>query len=216
MNRATHEDSASSTHSVSVAVLAAGASSRMGRHKLLLPLAGKPVVTWPVLAACASQAREVLVVLGRDAIAVQTALPPGRYHTLINPEYARGQGTSLALATSSLAPGATGLIVLLADQPFMDTASIDQILIAAGQWPDRIIVGSINGHAGHPVYLPQRLFAELLALTGDIGAREIIARERGAVRKEPLANDLAHLDVDTDKDYQRAREMAFRLGTSQG
>ncbi len=166
---------------ITVVVLAAGTSSRMGQHKLLLPLAGKPVITWSVLAASASQAREVLVILGRDAVAVQEALPPGRYRALINKRFERGQGTSLALAASSTSPEARGLLVLLADQPFMDTDSIDHVLLAAEREPDRIIMGSVNGQAGHPVYLPRRLFADLRALSGDVGAREIIARERDAV-----------------------------------
>ncbi len=201
---------------VCVAVLAAGTSSRMGQHKLLLPLAGRPVVAWSTLAASASRAREVLVILGRDADAVQAALPPGRYRTLINADFARGQGTSLALAAASVAPDVMGLIVLLADQPFMDVASIDRIIAAADRWPERIIMGSVSGYAGHPVYLPRRLFADLRALSGDMGARELISRERETVIEEPLANDLARLDVDTSADYQRALEMGYRLDSAAG
>ena len=196
---------------ITVVVLGAGTSSRMGQHKLLLPLAGKPVIAWSVLAASASQAREVLVILGRDAVAVQEALPPGRYRAVINKRFEHGQGVSLALAVSSTTPEAIGLLVLLADQPFMDTGSIDHVLLAAERESNRIIMGSVNGQAGHPVYLPRRLFAELRAHAGDIGAREIIARERSAVRLEPLANDLAHVDVDTSEDYQRALELAYKL-----
>ncbi len=205
-------DATSHNCNISLAVLGAGASSRMGEHKLLLPLAGKPVIAWSALAASVSQAREVLIILGRDASAVQAALPPGRYHALINPEFARGQGTSLALAVKSTSAVSAGLIITLADQPFMDTASIDRVIVAAEQWPDRIIMGSVNGRAGHPVYLPRRLFADLLALSGDVGAREIIARERATVIEEPLTNELAHLDVDTNEDYQHALTMAYRLG----
>ncbi len=205
-------DVTSVSNSISLAVLAAGESSRMGAHKLLLPLAGKPIIAWAALAASASRAREVLIILGRDAIAARAALPPGRYHPLINPAFARGQGTSLALAVRSTSTESAGLIITLADQPFMDTASIDRVIVAAEKWPDRIIMGSVNGHAGHPVYLPRRLFDELLALSGDVGAREIIGQERATVLAEPLTNELAHLDVDTKEDYQRALTLAYRLG----
>ena len=93
----------------------------------------------------------------------------------------------------------------------MDTNSIDCVLLAAEQEPDRIIMGSVNGQAGHPVYLPRRLFADLLALSGDVGAREIIARERDAVLRVPLANELAHFDIDTSEDYQRAIGLAYKF-----
>lgn len=194
-----------------VVILAAGASSRMGQHKLLLPLAGKPVIAWPVLAACASRASEVILIVGRDAQAVRAALPPGRHRTLINTDYERGQGTSLALAAAFTSSEVAGLIVLLADQPFMDTNSIDRVFLAAEREPDRIIMGSVLSHAGHPVYLPRRLFADLRALSGDRGARDIISRERASALLEPLANDFAHFDVDTSSDYQRALELAYRL-----
>jgi molybdenum cofactor cytidylyltransferase len=198
-------------NNITIALLAAGASSRMGRHKLLLPLAGKPIIAWPILAACESRAGEILVILGRDASAVQEELPPGRYRTLINTAFEQGQGTSVALAASSVSREVAGLMVLLADQPFMDTISINLILLAAEKYPDHIIMGEINGHSGHPVYLPQRLFANLRTLSGDIGAREIIAKERSATLYEPLTNELAHLDVDTIEDYLQAQKMAHRL-----
>ncbi len=206
-----HPDPSDHLLKIMVAILAAGASSRMGEHKLLLPLACKPVIAWPVLAACASRASEVTLILGRDAQAAKAALPPGRYHILVNTDYGRGQGTSLALAVASASSEVTGLIVILADQPFMDTNSIDRILFAAQRMPDHVIMGSVNDRAGHPVYLPRRLFDDLRMLSGDSGARDIIARERKVVLKEPLTNDLAHFDVDTSDDYRRALDMAYLL-----
>jgi len=184
----------------------------MGHHKLLLPIGGKPLIAWSVQAACASLASEVLIILGRAARAVQAALPPDRYRTLVNSEFERGQGSSLSLAAASVTPASKGLAVLLADQPFMDRESVDRILLAAHREPDRIIMGSVNDHAGHPIYLPRRLFQDIRALSEDKGARDIIAARRGEVLIEPLANDLAHFDVDTTEDYQRALEMAYRLG----
>lgn len=206
-------DSLDRVHSIAVVILAAGASSRMGHHKLLLPIGGKPLIAWSVQAACASLASEVLIILGRDASAVQAALPPHRYRTLVNTEFERGQGSSLSLAASSVAPASNGLVVLLADQPFMDRDSVDRILLAAQRESDRIIMGSVNDHAGHPIYLPQRLFPDIRALSKDRGARDIIAAQQGEILVEPLANELAHFDVDTTEDYQQALTMAYRLGS---
>jgi molybdenum cofactor cytidylyltransferase len=204
-------DNSPSRQAIAAIVLAAGSSSRMGAHKLLLPLGSRSVIAWSVAAACASQASDVIVVLGRDAVTVQAALDPGRFHTLTNQAYARGQGTSLAIALAAVPQLAIGVVVLLGDQPFMTAAAINHVLIAARHEPDRIVMGLVGERTGHPVYLPRRLFGELVALNGDAGARDIVARERAQVVRAPLHNDLAHLDIDTLEDYQRARALAYRL-----
>lgn len=201
---------------VPIVILAAGASTRMGSHKLLLDLAGRPVAAWSVIAACASQAADVVIVLGRDADTLEAALPQKRQRSLRNPAYAQGQGTSLALAVTAIADTAPGVVILLADQPFMDADSIDRVLNAASATPDNIVVGSVDGDTGHPVYLPQRLFVELAALGGDRGARDVLARERDHLIKVTLSNAHAHLDVDTSEDYARAVKLAYLLTSAEG
>jgi molybdenum cofactor cytidylyltransferase len=206
------------TSHIPIAILAAGASSRMGQHKLLLPLAGQPVVAWSVRAGCASRAREVLIVLGRDANAVEMALPHDphdRTRCMINPRFALGQGTSLALAVSAMETGTPGFIVTLADQPFMDVDSIDLVINAASVSPDDIVMGVVADNTGHPVYLPRRLFPELIALSGDRGARDIVTRERDKITRVALANPNAHLDVDTPEDYTRATTLAYVLASAE-
>jgi molybdenum cofactor cytidylyltransferase len=183
----------------------------MGAHKLLMPLGGRPLIAWSVLAASASQADDALIILGRDADAARRALPSGSYRVLINPTYAAGQGTSLALAVARLPEVTVGFVALLADQPFMTAASINRVVDVARREPERMVQGIAGGGAGHPVYLPRRVFPDLLLLNGDRGAREIIARERSDVRREPLENDLAHFDIDTPGDYTRALTLTDAL-----
>src|SRR5487761_2226467 len=93
---------------IAAIILAAGSSSRMGAHKLLLPLAGKPLLAWSVAAVCASDARPILLALGRDAAAVAGSLPRGPYSVVINPHFADGMGTTLALAIGQLPPDVAG------------------------------------------------------------------------------------------------------------
>lgn len=194
--------------SIPVAVLAAGSSSRMGAHKLLLDLSGRPLVAWSVMSAEASRAGEILVILGRDAGAVAAALPAGRHTNIVNDNAVRGQSTSLARAVTSISPDAPGFIVVLADQPFMDARSIDAALDAARLSPEIVVMGVTASGAGHPVYLPRRLFPRIVALTGDMGARDIIAAERDSIIRVPLDNPYAQFDVDSPEDYARAVELA--------
>lgn len=203
---------------IAAIILGAGTSSRMGEHKLLLPLGGKPLIAWSVAAACASSARPVVVALGRAAEvvtgAVTAALPGASYSVVVNQRFAQGMGTSLALAVASLPAGVIGALILLGDQPFMPTEAMEAVLAAARAQPERIAMGGYGGSGrrrGHPVYLPRRVFPELLALGDDEGARSIIARADDDLTLVAIADDIALLDVDTPEDYRRAQALAERL-----
>ncbi len=199
---------------IAAIILAAGSSSRMGAHKLLLPLAGKPLLAWSVAAVCASDARPILLALGRDAAAVADSLPRGPYSVVINPHFADGMGTTLALAIGQLPPDVAGTLVLLGDQPFMTTHAIQATIAAARQEPARIIMGDRADQRGHPVYLPRRVFARAQTLRADEGARAIIAEERDAIRLIPIADEYAQFDVDTQTDYERAQAIAQSAGNT--
>lgn len=200
--------SASHTHPhVAAIILAAGRSSRMHTHKLLLPLAGKPLIAYSVSAACASEARPVLLLLGRSASDVVAALEPGPYSVVVNSRYAEGMGTSLALAVSHLPEDVVGAVILLGDQPLMTTSAIDAVLCAAYQQPECVAMGQYADQRSHPVYLPRRVFGQVAALTSDEGARSIIAAERHAIIEVPIADRYAAFDVDTPDDYSKAQAL---------
>ena len=99
---------------IAAIVLAAGASSRMGANKLLLPLDGRPLVAHVVETACASSADAVLVALGNAADQVAAALAPGRYQRVDNPRFADGLSTSLQAGLDALSDEMDGALILLA------------------------------------------------------------------------------------------------------
>lgn len=192
---------------IAAIVLAAGRSSRMGQHKLLLPLGGRPLVSYAVEAAAASVAEPVLIVLGYQATEVAEALPSGRCTTCINPNYASGMASSLRLGIetlSSLGDGTSpiiGVAVLLGDQPLVSTDLINRLLAAATSDPDAIIAAAYQGQRGTPVYFPRHLWSELLQIGGDEGGRSVIARHQDLLRLQPFTDPAAGLDVDRMEDY---------------
>ncbi len=200
---------------IAAVILAAGRSSRMDAHKLMLPLGGKPLISHSLSAACASQASPVLLMLGRSAAEIRAALEPGRYSAVVNTHYAEGMGTTLALAISCLSEDVIGAIILLGDQPLMTTAAIDAVLNAARQNPDHIIMGQYVDQTSHPVYLPRRVFGQVAALTGDAGARSIIAPERHAIMTVPIADQFAAFDVDTPDEYAQVQMLLQSTQTSE-
>jgi molybdenum cofactor cytidylyltransferase len=189
--------------SIAAIVLAAGRSTRMGAHKLLLPLGGRPLVSYAVAAACASRAAPVVVVLGHDAEAVRVALPPHRQRYVINDAFASGMASSLRAGIAALPPSATGALVLLADQPLVTATLVDEVLAGAATHPEQIVAATYGGVRSHPVYFPRTLFAELAAVAGDEGGRSVLARHADLVRLLPLEPAAAALDVDRPGDYER-------------
>jgi CTP:molybdopterin cytidylyltransferase MocA len=177
-----------------ILLLAAGASTRMrGGDKLLEPVKGMPLLRRQVLAALAG-GLPVLVALPVPQGARQAALAGLPVQKVPVADAGHGMGHSIA-AGARAAPGGTALMLLAADMPGIGAAEIDLVVRAFRSSPDRIWRGMSDGTPGHPVVFPARLLAELGALTGDQGARAIVARE-GAL-PVPLPGDAATLDLDT-------------------
>jgi len=188
---------------IAAIVLAAGRSSRMGAHKLLLPLGGRPLVAHAVAAACASAADPVLVVLGHEAGRVRAALPPGRPSVVASPRHAEGMSRSLAAGLAAVPPECAGTLVLLGDQPLISAALLDRLMAAAREHPGDIISACYDGVRGSPVCFPRPYFAELLAIQGDEGGRAVVARHADRLRLVESGDLGSALDADDPEDYAR-------------
>ena len=188
---------------IAAIVLAAGRSSRMGANKMLLPLDGHPLVWHMVQTACASSADVVLVVLGNEADTVAAALPEGQYQRVDNPHFADGLSTSLQAGLDALPAEIDGALILLADTPRTSLATLETILAAARESPERIVATNQGGKPTPPVYWPRALFADLHTIHGDEGGRSLLARSPDAVRLVELADPNEALDIDAPEDYQR-------------
>ncbi len=185
--------------SAAAVVLAAGRSTRMGAvNKMLAEIGGKPLVRIAAEQALASRAKPVIVVTGHERERVEAALAGLPLRFVHNPDYADGLGTSLARGIGAVPNDCDAAIVCLGDMPQVDSGLIDKLLAAFD--PERgalVIVPSIDGRRGNPVVWARRFFADLMAITGDIGARHLIGQYAEAVVEVPLAGEAALTDVDT-------------------
>ncbi|MDP2409966.1 MAG: molybdopterin-binding/glycosyltransferase family 2 protein [Pseudolabrys sp.] len=185
--------------SIAALVLAAGRSTRMGAlNKMLAEIGGKPLVRIAAEQALASRAKPVIVVTGHERERVEAALAGLPVQFVHNADYADGLGTSLKAGIAAVPDKADGVIVCLGDMPQVDSALIDQLIAAFD--PDSgalVVVPSIEGRRGNPVVWARRFFNELMAISGDIGARHLIGSYAEAVVDVPLTGDAALTDVDT-------------------
>ena len=192
---------------VSAVVLAAGRSTRMGEQKLLLPVAGRPMIEAAVTAAVASQAAETIVVVGAEADAVGRALSGHLVRIVANPCYKHGMSTSLRAGLAAARPDAEAVVFVLGDQPFVTADSIDRLIGMFAERGGGIVRSLVDGKPGHPVVMGAEYFSEILALEGDVGAREVLARhpdhvvqvaKRGCCR----ARDFDHEEIPGDPTSQ--------------
>jgi molybdenum cofactor cytidylyltransferase len=190
---------------IAIVVLAAGRSSRMGAHKLLLPLGDRPVVAHSVGAALGSRLRPVIVVLGHEAARVRAVLPEGDLRVVENAAYADGMSTSLRAGIDALPEVASGAIVMLADQPLLSSDHLDRIADAAEASGAPIVVATYAGRRGNPVYFARELFAELRGVAGDEGGRAVIARHSAGVHTVEFGDPILAQDLDEPADYERVR-----------
>lgn len=184
-------------------ILAAGESRRMGRPKQLLAFQGKPLLQHVLDHARASRLDEVILVLGSRSELIAPAIERQGTRMIVNPHFAQGQSTSLVAAIEALADDVDGALFLLGDQPGVTTDIIDAVLDGFDGDPRSIVMTDWQGQSGHPVLLGRGYFDQIRSsLTGDIGARPIIAENRDRIRLVPVAHPTPP-DVDTEDDYAR-------------
>lgn len=188
--------------SIAAVILAAGQASRMGSPKQLLDWHGQPLVRAVVQQALDSAADTVVVVLGAAFDAVRATLSDLPITIVENPDFAQGQSTSLRSGILALDDTVEAVLVLLADQPFVTASTLDRLISSWHEQRAPIIVSVYQGQRGHPVLFARSVFAELLAITGDQGARHVIQAYRDQVRCIEFAESLALADIDTPEDYR--------------
>ena len=205
--------------STAAIILAAGSSSRMGggRHKLLLPLDGRPVLSHVIDAALESYARPIVIVLGHQAgqvrTQIETYMPQPGINIVENAAYLQGMSTSMHLGIqTSISYGykkvdspyaVDSALIMLGDQPMITSQVIDTLITTFRATGKRIVAPLYEGKRGSPVLFDASLFPELLQVSGDEGGRTVLEHHPQDVELVEMGNALANYDVDTWDAYQQ-------------
>ena len=190
--------------SVGGIVLAAGASTRMGRNKLFLELEGQTLLRRVVGRALQADLDPVIVVLGHEAARARRELSRLPCELVINPHYARGMSSSLRSGIARLPATAAGALVLLADMPFVTVPMIRTLVGRHRESAAPLVISQYGDVSAPPVLYDRSLFAELQALEGDGCGKRVIERHRSQAIALPWPV-AALRDLDAPDDYERVR-----------
>jgi CTP:molybdopterin cytidylyltransferase MocA len=174
-------------------VLAAGSSSRLGRSKQLIEIDGEPLLRRAARFALSTGPQDCVVVLGHDAARMAAALHGLALRTLPIQNFDSGMAASLSAGIAALDSNCAGVLIVLTDQPALTS---DHLAALCATWrvaPERAVASAYAGVLGVPALLPRAWFADLVALRGDTGARDLLRARRGdvsAIRANELARDL--------------------------
>jgi molybdenum cofactor cytidylyltransferase len=186
-------------------LLAAGASRRFGGPKLLQPLpSGEPLALTAARNLITAVPNTLAVVRVGDR-ALADAFARIGVRVLENPRPDDGLASSLATGLRDT-PDAAGWLIALADMPWVRSETIASLAdeLRAGA---SIIAPVHKGRRGHPVGFAAGWYSALLALSGNQGARDLLAEQAAVLTLLPTPDPGILLDVDREADIQRAQRL---------
>jgi len=190
-------------------ILAAGASTRFGPPKQLIKLKDKSLVEWVADAALNSQLQTVVLVLGHRHQKIIKALgDKGRHPKLeivVNHRYHEGQSTSLKIGLSRIKQDFAAVMYLLADQPMINSDTIDYLLEEFHASAKDICVPVFEGRRGNPAIFRRSVYEEIMRVEGDIGARDLINRIPERVLFVEIKDPLCFCDIDSPDDLKNLK-----------
>jgi molybdenum cofactor cytidylyltransferase len=159
---------------IGTAILAAGASRRLGQPKQLISIEGQQLVRRMAEVTLQSGCQPVAVVLGAHATEVSAAVAGLPVVCLSNPEWDEGMGSSVRAAAEWASSAALdALMLVLVDQLRLSSGHLDALRAASDQGR-RIAASAYQGVLGVPAIFPRRFFPAMQALKGDSGARQLL------------------------------------------
>ncbi|HUO35833.1 MAG TPA: nucleotidyltransferase family protein [Candidatus Acidoferrum sp.] len=160
---------------LAAAILSAGESRRMGQPKALLPYRGITFLEHLIEVTRHPRVGMQIVVLGAGADEIQAHLALPAAQIVINPDWRRGQLSSIQSAIRSLPPNETeGIIITPVDHPLISVHLIDELIQAFTGTRKAIVVPTHGGRRGHPVIFRASLYEQLLGASDSVGARQVV------------------------------------------
>jgi molybdenum cofactor cytidylyltransferase len=181
-------------------ILAAGASSRLGRPKQLLQKQGKILLALSIHTALAAELSAVYVVLGARQEQIKDQISHLPVKLIFNSEWEEGIGSSIRNSMIQIVDDGPYdcVVILLCDQLLITAAHVKNLIAVYKSSHKPIVATAYGEQTGVPALFDQSYFPMLLALKGDTGARKIISQHQHDVRTVQF--EAAAVDIDTAED----------------
>ena len=188
---------------ISGLILGAGASTRLGPPKQLLPFADTTMLGWVVAQAqSAASLDEIVVVLGRAADEIRERVDFGNARVVDNPVFSEGCSSSYRAGIAALNTQSEALMIILGDQPGITPEIINML---AESWRNEeapIALCSYRGRRGHPMIFAQSMFDQLVDLHGDKAAWKLVDANSDSLQEVHVDLDFPG-DINTSEDFER-------------
>ena len=189
---------------IGAVILAAGASTRMGKPKQLLYFKGRSLLRHTVEVALASVCKPIVVVLGAYAEQIRNEVSQLPVVVVENQDWKKGMGASIRVgvnAVNNYSENIEAVLLLLCDQPLVCDRIINQLVEAYLATRKPIIASEYAQTLGVPALFSRELFSELINLDVEKGAKQVIGKYSHLVFGVPFPAGV--IDVDTPSDYER-------------
>jgi molybdenum cofactor cytidylyltransferase len=198
-------------HSIGAIVLAAGAASRMGEAKLLLPWTnGKNILEHILEQLIRARLDEMVVVTGHYADEVKAIAKTMGAIPVHNRSYKTGEMlSSLKAGLRAMPEHITAAFIVLGDQPRIQPKLLYRLLNAYAEGQGDIVAPSYQMRRGHPILISRKYWQEFLDLRGSQSPRDVFNAHADKIHYIEVDNDSILRDVDTPQDYEEER---FRAG----
>ncbi len=187
-------------------ILAAGESTRMGQDKALLTYRGRTFLESALVNLRAAGVERVAVVLGQHAEEIRHAVKLEGAQVVVNPDYRRGQTSSLQAGLKALrGPALEAVVLYLVDHPGVSPETVRKLLATFRRSNAPVVIPTFQNQRGHPVLIARPLFKELLSLRPQEGANAVVRKYREATIFVEVDDPGILLDVDDPETYRRLR-----------
>ncbi|MEY4539405.1 MAG: hypothetical protein RLZZ306_1162 [Bacteroidota bacterium] len=192
------------TKKLSILILAAGDSSRLGSPKQLITFEGTTLIE-KVTETALSVSEQVLIILGGNSEMILPKLEAFRNNisTVFNPNWQEGMGNSIRLGVENLANKSDLILILLSDQPFVSKVLLQDMLQTYASSQNSIVACVYNNTLGVPILFDKSIFPELLKLSGDRGAKSFLHLYKDKISTIDFPEGI--IDIDTSEDVENLK-----------
>jgi len=193
-------------NSCGIVILAAGASTRLGKPKQLLQYNGKTLLAHAINEAVNSNADAIVVILGKNADQFKKEIDDRKVRVAVNSLWEEGMASSLRLGLDTLLkdkPYIDAVIFMVCDQPHVLSSILNELIVTQQKTTKQIVTCNYGDSIGPPALFHKKYFKDLMKLSGDTGARKIIQENMNDMTT--ILFPEGEIDIDTEEDYEKLK-----------